>query len=260
MPFDLLLHTVESRRFTGDTNLVLIAARSGNIKVAKGAMSEYTALVMSISMFLRNAAMRADAEGWTEIATELRRKIEEEDGSQTNGVPHCVILSDQFYEIGLEWRGEQLPFIDGYDTTQEPPVMIDLIDTYSPSTVRFITDLMEMSLVKDSSNVVGMALALDMSAGQELCTVAKILNEILRDGGLPEIPEEAMNDGSQASEFDKFTLNGFFAHHIHAWEEGHRAGLERAIAETEGVVEARIMRGFMRTMSRMDIWWRALAK
>lgn len=259
MDFTALVEEMHTRLFMVH-NPVLEKSRRGHVDVAFGAMGEYSALIMSITTLLGSVAAVAKRRGWNRIQSELLRNIEEEQGSQSGGVPHCVIIAEQFRDLGLPWPDGNLPGIAGYDPAQPAPTLQDM-GVYRVCTQRFIGALSAAVAGEDPTFSVGIVLALETTAAPELQFVARTINEILARSGGELIPEAVITGGrKELRRFDKFSLNGFFAHHIHVWEEGHQAGLEHAISHTDGLDRTQLARGFHHVLDLMDEWWKALAE
>lgn len=263
MSFSHLSDSMLSRSFMGETNPVLQAAREGNLDCAKRALAEYSALIMAITTFLDLVAEDARASAWHGIQDELYRNINEENGSESGGVPHRVIIAHHFEVLGLNWPSGEMPALEGFKRGSKVPVLdLESLGNYQAPTRTFIMNMLALLKQESSAFTVGMALALETTASPELQFVARITNELLVNAGLDPISEVVIIGGEGLEEISKFSLEGFFAHHIHEWEAGHQGRLEDEIQHEldRGLDQAQLESGFIAVLDLMDTWWTQLAK
>lgn len=271
MSFIHLTEAMQACSFMGETNKVLIKARSGNLECAKQALEEYSALIMGITGLLDRIMNGARAAHMPGIEDELKRNIEEEEGTLSDNVPHCIIIAEHFKHLGLQWPFGKLPGITqwqqmdkrSYNFEKDLRLKKETLENFEEPTQVFIQNMWEMIEIRSTSFTIGMALALETTAGPELQFVARIINELLINAGLAPISEDVITSGKNLASFSKFSLNGFFAHHIHEWEYGHQNRLEEQIQKEidRGQIDREMLdAGFITVLSLMDSWWGMLAK
>jgi hypothetical protein len=269
MSFIHLTEAMQSRTFMGESNPVLVNARQGNYLGAMSALEEYSALIMGITGLLEGVLNDAHAAQMLGIEDELQRTIHEDEGDLSEDVPHCIIIAEHFGALGLKWPCGELPSIDAwqqnkrsYDFYKTLRLSKETLQNFSAPTQVFMEKMWANIRDQPTAFTIGMALALETTAGPELQFVARILNCVLAAEGKEQISDEVINGGVSLGSLPKFSLEGFFAHHIHEWEEGHQGRLEEKIEEeiARGLDTDQLDAGFITVLALMDTWWAMLAK
>ncbi|MDG1949861.1 MAG: hypothetical protein P8J32_03515 [bacterium] len=270
MSFSHLTQAMQSCSFMGETNPVLAQARKGNLECAKGALQEYSALIMGITNLLEGVLNDAHAAQMHGIEDELQRNIHEEEGDLSEDVPHCIIIAEHFGALGLQWPFGELPSIAqwqqmdkrNYSFEESLRLNKQTLQNFSAPTQVFMEQMWKHIQDQPVAFTIGMALALETTAGDELEFVARIVNCILANAGAEQISEGVLNGSVDLGSLPKFSLAGFFAHHIHEWEEGHQGRLEEKIQEEIacGLDTDQLEGGFTTVLALMDTWWAMLAK
>lgn len=230
---------------------------SQNPELARYALSQYSALIESIVELLTVVCVRASAEDWNLISDELHRNISEEEGSESDGVPHRIIAAEHFQKAGIVWPA-QTQTIEEYRQgigSSDPRTF-----RYDPATRSAMAMMCKMAQHLTPSSAVGMAFALEVTARPELRLVAKLLNLAISDTDQDPLPEWIISGNAPPKVApDPLSLLGFFSHHIFEWEKGHEERLADAITSTEGIDEVEFRAGFDMLCDLMNVWWVALS-
>lgn len=214
-------------------NPVITALKSRHLNHTQGVevLQQYFYLVSTITQFLTVAMVRIP---WTEVKEELRRNLNEELGSGTNGISHQELLETLLgKELGIEVR---VP--------------------WNEVTKNFISSLLLEFHKRPSNYAAGMIYALEATACPELLVVAEIIN-LTAQKQVVDLAKLKDPSGQKLNKVE--TLQGFLAAHTLEFEVGHESGLRTAL---EYVVNDwdQFEYGFYRVLNLMQIWWEGLAK
>lgn len=227
------------------TNPVLFLLNYGKLNASRveEILSQYSLLPFRIVEFLSRGAERL--QDWKSVHTELRRNINEEEGSRTDGKPHYVILKDALQEeLGL-------------DVSHVHP---------EKGTERFLNAIEKGLSERQVAVIAGMLYALEDSAVPELAVVASIINKYASLTGHPEPIELSVllsrkrNKKVVAKATKKYSLDSFFASHMLDFEIGHKTLLASALQDHLSEADIRAFKeGFEYALDEMDLWWKSLA-
>lgn len=201
-------------------------------------LGQYTLFPKKIVSFLRGAQEVAGNNKWQSVHEELERNIGEEQGSQTDGVPH--------YDMLVKGISEELGPDLGYAPVIDLENKLRSLEV-SPAIYKFLTRMPEIVENKDPAYAIGGTYALESSAVPELVIVREALEKVINKvTGFP-----MARDGY---------LGKFFGAHLKVWEPGHEEGLRNASEAyiTTPEMRAKFEEGFRDTMGAMDLMWTEL--
>lgn len=210
------------------TNPVVLKLSELTLPQLKSVIIRYSFFPRTIVEILTNARNLAHVANWSQVEQELTRNIDEECGSETNGVPHAEILLR-----GLEQA------LGMHDVRQER------IDSETGEFLNTLTGMRRFNSVSDAPFVMGATYALEASAVPELEIVWKVVERYIAERG-------QVGPGFEG-------LKKFFDVHLATWEPRHQTDLCVA-CETYVTLETRetFEHGFRTMMQAMDKWWQSL--
>ena len=198
-------------------------------------IQQYTLFPKQIVSFLRIAQEAAAKHNWQEIQDELQRNIGEEQGSQTEGIPH--------YDMLVKGISEELGPDLGYAPMADLENRLRFLDA-SPTMDMFLNRMPEIVGNTDPAYAIGAAYALESSAVPELVIVRSAV-------------EKAISIITCSPMVRSGYLGKFFDAHLKIWEPGHEEGLRRTSEAYITTSESQIgfEKGFRDTMKAMDSMW-----
>lgn len=189
--------------------------RRGEIEELIFVVQQYSIFPKVLVDYTKTAHKKAITAGWEAVVKELRDNIEEEMGSQTQGISHYDFLAD-----GLE-AGLKVPV----KATQPSRATQTLLST--------MDQIFDQGIVY----IMGATYAVEATSIPEL-TIVRQLIELLLEGALPK----------SLQYFFDMHLNEWEPEH----EEDLRRSLESYIHEQD---YDEFANGFRAVLTAMDVWW-----
>jgi hypothetical protein len=168
------------------------------------------------------------------LAREIARNIGEEEGAETDGIPH--------YDMLISGASKELGFTDPI----KAEVALKELKA-SPAMATFISSMQTLVASKDPLFATGVVYALESSAVPELVIVKALLNEVHM-----RVHEKPLSEET--------TLGKFMALHLGVWEPGHEEGIRDTTKDLVKTDEekSRFEAGFRTTLGVMDSLWKGL--
>ncbi len=198
-------------------------------------LGQYSLFPKNIVSFLRTSQSIMGQYEWKHVQEELERNIGEEEGSQTEGIPH--------YDMLVKGISEELGADLGYAPITDLEMELRSLRP-SLSMATFIQRVPEIVGIADPAYALGATYALESSAVPELVIVRNTLEQAINQlTGFP-----MARDGY---------LGKFFGAHLRIWEPGHEAGLRKTSEEYIQTPQERktFEQGFREIMKTMDTMW-----